>query len=395
MNTLPYIALTLTLFLLIPGADQMISGDRVVIREKANQDLYIAGGTVTVNAPVDGDLIMAGGTLTISDTVTQDILALGGTIVVDGFVGDDIRCAGGTVVLSNEIKGDVIVAGGTIHLEETAIIMGNLISAGGEIIIDGEIKGYIRSTAGTITLNGRAGDDVHIKGGRIAINGSIAGHSILAGNKIELGPNATFANDVVYWNKEGELDFRNAMTGGSVTFDPSLALESDHWYFLGFASVLILIWYLGTALLMIFLIQFLFGHFFKKSAKTVFDATLKSLGWGILFLVGVPVLIMLSMATIIGLPLGMVMLMIYITLILFATVIVSLLAAHWVNNIYYRSAWGTARLVFTAFGIFVVLKLVSLTPFIGPLIMLLMVCLAFGALISNIKWRPQSQKASI
>ncbi|MFC4872467.1 hypothetical protein [Negadavirga shengliensis] len=388
MNIVTSFVLAIIVFSFVSVSDQMKSGDRVVIGEKVHHDLYIAGGTVTINAPVEGDLIVAGGTITVSDSIAQDILAAGGTIVVDGFVGDDIRCAGGTVVFSGEILGDLIVAGGNVHLEKMAVINGNLVVTGGEITVDGRIKGDIKSAGGAFTLNGRVENNLEARGGKLTLNGSVQGKSLLVGNVIELGPDMIFEGDVVYWNKKGELDFKNTLTSGQPVFDSSYALENKHWYFLGFASILLVVWYLGTAFLMIFVIQYLFGGIFKKAAVTAVDTTMKSLGWGVLFIVGVPILVVLSIATIIGLPIGVITLLAYLTLLLFSTVMVALLAANAINNIYYQSAWGKTRIILTAFLIFIILKLVSLIPFIGQLVMLLLICLTLGALIVNIRWRP-------
>jgi len=77
----------------------------------------------------------------------------------------------------------------------------------------------------------------------------------------------------------------------------------------------------------------------------------------------------------------------YITILLLATAIVSLLIAHGINNFYYEFTWSNTKISLVAFGIFIFLKLASLTPVIGPLFMLLLVCLALGGILQNINWR--------
>jgi ABC-type multidrug transport system permease subunit len=44
-------------------------------------------------------------------------------------------------------------------------------------------------------------------------------------------------------------------------------------------------------------------------------------------------------------------------------------------------------LAYGAFGIFVLLKLISLAPFVGWLIIILSVCIAFGSILLNINWK--------
>ena len=387
METKMLFAFVTTFFFSLPCFSQMKGGDNVVIREKVDHDLYVAGGTVTIDAPVYGDLIVAGGTITVNDTITQDILIAGGNILLNGYVGDDIRCAGGTVNLSNNIIGDVVATGGRIYIDKEVVINGNLLISGGQATVDGEVKGSINSASGTLTLNGKAGNDIECRGGSITINGIVNGNSIIAANTINLGPDAVFNKDVKYWNKKHSLDFGKTLHGGAAIFDPSLELENGKWYYLGFASFLMVLWYLGTAFVLILLIQYLFSTTLKIAANTVKSTSLKSLGLGLIFMVGVPIAVVVSFITIVGLPIGILMLIGYVTLVLLATIIVALLAANWINNTYYQSTWGTGRLVLAAFVIFIFLKLFSLTPFIGPLIMLLLACIAFGGILQNIKWK--------
>lgn len=366
---------------------QIRSGESVIIDHPVNDDLYVAAGTVTVNAPVRGDLIVAGGTVVINDSVSQDVLVAGGNITLNGLVGDDIRCAGGTVRLFNKVAGDFIVAGGEVNVHDLSVVSGDLLSSGGKVIVDGTIKGEIRDASGEFVLNGSAEQDITCKGGKIVINGTVSGNSVLAANTIELGPKARFVKDVKYWNKKGSLDFGRSINGSKATFDGSLEIEDGKWHYLGFASFVMVIWYLATALVMIVLIQYLFGLTLKNAANTVRNTSLKSLGLGFLFLVGVPLSIVLLFITVIGIPLAVLASLAYVTILLLATIIVSLLASNWINNTYYQSSWGNGRIVIAAFGIFIFLKLASLTPAVGPLIMLLLACMAFGGILLNVKWR--------
>jgi cytoskeletal protein CcmA (bactofilin family) len=366
---------------------QVRSGEEVVIDQKVVHDLYVAAGRVTINAPVDGDLIVAGGTVIVNDTVTQDILVTGGKISLSGFVGDDVRCGGGNVELEGLLSGDFVVAGGKVSILKNAVVSGNLLSGGGEVTLDGIVKGNVSTASGTFTLNGIAEQKLACKGGKIVINGTVDGNAELAAEVIELGPDAKFSKDVSYWNKDRSLDFKNSLKGGQATFDPGLEIEDGKWHYLGFASFIMLSWYLGTAIVMLLLIQYLFSLTLKNAANTIKNNSVKSLGVGLLFIVGVPVAIVITFITLIGVPLAMLTLVAYITCILLATVVVALLISNWINNTFYQSTWKNGRIVATAFGIFIFLKLASLTPVTGPLIMFLLVCMAFGGLLLNVKWR--------
>lgn len=365
---------------------QTRSGDNVLINQKITRDLYVAGGTVVIDAPIDGDVIAAGGTITINDSVMQDILVAGGNVLLNGYVGDDIRCTGGTITLSDRLAGDFIVAGGRINVDKDAIVGGDMLVTGGQVTVDGKVDGVVKTVSGEFTLNGTV-HGLEGRGNAIAINGTVYGPASLAAQTVEIGSQAAFEDNVSYWTENGTVDFKSSLKNGKATFDSSLAIEDTKWHFLGFASLLAVIWYLGAVMVMVILMQYFFGSTFSRAADSVKNMSLKSLGLGFLFLIGVPVAMVLAMVTIIGVPVGILMLVAYITVVLLATAIVSLLMSHWISKSYYGASWTSRKLVLIAFVIFIVLKLASLTPVIGPLIMLLLACMAFGGILMNIKWR--------
>jgi hypothetical protein len=366
---------------------QIRSGDKVIIDAVVEEDLYIVGGTVTVNAPVRGDLIVTGGTIILNDTVSQDLLIAGGNILLNGVISDDVRCAGGKIELNGSVQGDFVVVGGKINIGERAIVFGEMLASGGEVTLDGNVKGNIRNTSGAFVLNGVAEHELHVRGGKILIDGQVAGKTVMAANLIELGTNAKFDSDVNYWNEEGSLEFNNSIKGSKATYDPQLKIENGKWHYLGFASFIMVVGYLGAALVLMFVIQYLFSRTLKNAANTIRNASLKSLALGVLFLAGVPVAVVIFLITIIGIPIGLLMLISYVIIILLATIIVSLLISNWINNTYYQASWGYGRITMTAFCIFVFLKLASITPFIGPLVLLLLICMAFGGILLNVNWK--------
>lgn len=360
-------------------------GNNIVITRPVNENLYIAGGNVTINAPIHGDLIIAGGTIVINDTISKDILLAGGRAFLNGFAGDDIRCAGGEIHISKNVSGEVVVAGGRVFIDK-GVTVGSLMATGGNITVDGNVNGGVKGAFGNLLLNGNISKDIDCRGGKITINGRIDGRSVLAASDIIIGNGAIFGNDIRYWNRKGKLDFKPNLKNGNAIYDPALRIRNGEWYYLGAATVLGLLWYLGMAFLMILIIQYLFGNTFKKAADTVFNSTLKSLGFGFLFLIGLPVASVVLFITLIGIPVGLLLVFSYILLILLSPVITSLMAANWMNN---RNDyhWNFWHIAFAAFGIFIVLKLLYSVPLAGWLVMIALVSISYGAILLNVNWK--------
>ncbi len=386
-SALTTVVLTLQVF-----AFRIEYGNNIVISNPVYEDMYIAGGSITINAPIYGDLVIAGGTVIINDTVTNDILVAGGTVTLNGFVGDDVRCAGGNIRISKNVMGDVIVTGGAVIIDK-GVTIGGLLTSGGDVTIDGNVHGEIKGVFGDMFINGHVTKNIDCRGGRITINGTIDGQSILAARTIIIGNYAAFNGDVRYWNKKESVDFKQSLKNSKAVFEPGLRISTGEWYYLGSATILALLWYLGMALLMIMIFQYLFSATVKKAADTVFNSTLKSLGFGFLFFIVVPVAAFIAFASLIGIPLGIILVVGYIFLILLATVITSVIAANWYNNRTGRN-WNNWQLIFSAFGIFILLKIISLIPFAGWIIMALLVCISFGSILLNVQWKTRVQPAT-
>ncbi len=365
-------------------------GKDIVISQPVNENLYIAGGKVTINAPIHGDLIIAGGTIVINDSVYNDINIAGGEIIFNGWVGGDIRCAGGKMYIRKNVLGEVVITGGNIMIDK-GVEMGGLLASGGNITIDGNVNGKILGVFGKFSLNGNVLNDVDLRGGHLSINGLIGGNTVLAARTIVLGESAAFKGNIRYWNKQGTLGLKNNSIQGKALFDPSLRIRSGEWYYLGAVTIFGFLWYIGMALLMIFFIQYLFSATIKKSAVTAFSKSLQSLGVGFLFFILIPMVAVITLFTIIGVPVAILLFIGYISLILLSTVITSVVAANWINN-QNNFHWNLTQLVLIAIIIFVGMKLLTFMPFFGWFVMALLVCISFGAIILNINWkgkRPQ------
>lgn len=359
-------------------------GDDVRITAPVYGDLYVAGRNVVIDAPVHGDVVAAGGTVTINDSVTMDVLVAGGRVEVNGHVGDDVRVAGGAVKISNVVEGDVFATSGELILRRTAVLEGNIYASGGSFDIDGDIKGNVKIATDKLSFRGSLNGSLDAKAREMDIDGTVAGPVSIAANEIKIGSDTRFLNDVKFWNNKGSLTIDERSHSGTVTFDPTLEVARQRLELLGFTSLLILLWYLGTVLVMIWLIEYLFSKTLLKAAGVVLDQSLKSLAYGFLYFIAVPVLCVILFISVLGLPIGILTMIGYIILIVLSTAITAIVIANWINRVYKKSSWPVSTIILVAFGIFVLLKLITLTPIVGPLIMIILVCMSFGAIILSL-----------
>ena len=363
------------------------SGQSVTITVPQYQDVYIAAGTVVINAPVYGDVIVTGGTVTINDSVMQDIHVAGGTVVLHGYVGDDVRCAGGHITIDHYIEGDLIAAGGTIVMKPQSTAASVTVTAG-EITFNGTSRGAFQSAAGTLTMNGKVDGNADLKGGKIFVNGNISGKANLAASRdIIISPKARIARGIRYWlPMKRPLVVPAGVSHYAPTYDSLLFITHSRWYFLGASTFLGLLWYLGMAYILILLIQYLFRTTFLNAGIKIYTKPGHSFLLGAGFLIGVPLAALLILATVVGLPISVLLLLFYFTLLFLATVISSVVIVNWVSFISNKQ-FSLMKMSGMGLFTFILLKIISFTPFFGSALMLVIVSMSFGAILSTINWK--------
>lgn len=308
---------------LLPGlaAAQTGGGQTVVVEE---------GETVSSVNAFAGSVIVRG-------TVTGDVSAVAGNVLVEGTVEGDVNTATGNLRIPGTVEGDVSAGAGNVHLEEGGVVGGNFQVGAGTVRIDGRIDGDATIGAETITLGENA-----------AIAGSLTYDGNLEGDR-----------DAV----AGDITRDRSIGTGEATDVPPFA----SWVFAFYAFFLNLV--LGAILLAAF------PRFSAAVADRVTTDPIPSGLVGLGVLVGVPILLVLLLVTIVGIPLSLA------GMVAFALVV-------WVAVVYGRFAVGTwllslANLDNRWLGLVVGLLLgavLSLIPYVGGLVNAVIFLLGLGAL---------------
>ncbi len=341
------------------------SGDQVSVKstETVAEDLYMAGGTITSAGSVTGDLYAGGGTVLISGAVSEDLVAGGGTVTVLGPVGDDVRIGGGTVLIQGTVGGDAVVGGGQIHLTGSRI-EGDVLMGGGSIRIDASVGG-----------------DVKIGGDEVYINAPVAGNVEVHAEKLTLGSEARIAGNLKYRSpKEATLE-AGATVVGTTTYEPAKDRDGRAMAaaFLSALALAKLCMLLAGA----FFFALVFRRFAEAVTKTAALRPLLEIGRGFVFLIVAPVLSVLLLVTIVGMPLGLLGLLSYGALMivscLVAPIVLGSLLYQWFSKKEREINWKTVLI-----GVFAVF-LLGFIPILGGLINFILVLLTLGAVV-KIKW---------
>ena len=347
-------------------------------------DLYAAGGTVVITEPVSGDLIVGGGEVTVKAQVDQDVVIGGGDISIDSTVGDDMRIAGGSVVISGTIGDDLIIFGGDVELAGDAIVKGDLHVFGGRVVVDGTVRGAVHARGGQVKVLGTIGGPADIRSDEIIFEGEALDTVTLSAKKLLIEPTASFSGDVTYWQPQGEYYFGQATVRGQTIYDESVALESFDEVkrtALGAFQVAILgiagYQLLSSALIILLLILFT-RTYFDDAAKRLQKAPAANLLHGFLYVMVTPMLVFVCLVTIIGIPIGLFIFMLYMFTLYYAKAFTAAILAKWLQQ-KYKKKWGLWAFFGVSVGVYLALRIVAIVPIIGWIPVWIAVFMAFGA----------------
>jgi hypothetical protein len=350
-------------FIIVP-ASGCAPGDRGPAEERSTirrgNDLLAGGRALLIRDSVPGDVIVAGGDIDFTGTAGGDYLGAGGRQVIAGQIDGSVRAAGGEMRLGAAVDRNATLAGGRIELLESAAIAGNGYFAGGEIIVTGAVNGELQVTGGAVELSGSVGEDVHVRAGRLhvgpgaTIGGSLR-HSIEPAN-VTIDPGARIAGEVVALPPPPRPSFR----------------------------VLRLVWHLGFLVAGAAAIALL-PRITAAATRTLRRRPGAAVGFGVLWVVGLPIVAGLLAMTIVGIPLALILFAIYAISLYLGRAVVAL----WLGRLLLgrREQPGRGGLVLSFLLGGVVLVLLGLVPIAGALVAIVATLVGLGAAVLVISSR--------
>jgi cytoskeletal protein CcmA (bactofilin family) len=355
---------------LLASASQFAGGEAYSLARSVtvSGNLYAAGGTVTVNGDVTGDLVVAGGTLLVPGSVEGDILAAGGNMSFLGKVAGDIRAAGGNIVVDSTISGDAAIAAGTVQLGSDTAVGGDAAFAGGQVVVDGDVAGDLRAV-----------------GGRITVNGHVKGSARLEGDEVVLGDHAVVDGDLTYRAKTKVDIAPTAVVGGTTTALPSAAPELPRASF-GGLKALLGIWWI-TKLFMLLALALVGYWFFRSRLPAAARETLAHPGrmmlYGFIGIVCIPVAAIVLFVTIVGVPLGILLLTSYGALLVAGTAYAAQLAGSILMKVIRRKPTYDVTAGSVVLGA-IAYEVIKLVPILGWLAAAIVCLMAFGTLLQAV-----------
>jgi cytoskeletal protein CcmA (bactofilin family) len=312
-------------------------------------DISHGAGYETTNFRVGKNAMVPSG-----ETVTEELIAAGANVEVAGDMKEGLKAFGANVAIPGEVQGNVIVFGANV-------------------VLSGKYHGKVRGAAANLILSGTFEDNVQVGGAKITITPT----TIIKGDLI-------YSAALLEQQKGSQIMGKVARKGLRLR-----EREVEQWWGKGkkvIASVGLFFWILSLPAFLIagILIHYAFPKKTDAIVTTISASPWKSTGVGFVFLVVVPVGIIISLFTLVGIPTGIIAALLYVIFLYISRIYIGV----WIGRKLlgfikksFRTSFFWPFLVGT-----IVITLLGLIPIVGWLFRLFILLISLGAMWRVI-WR--------
>jgi cytoskeletal protein CcmA (bactofilin family) len=342
----------------------------VAADEVIKNDLVAIGESVRIEGTVEGDAILCGQTLTVTGHVTGDVIAFGEVVRITGKVDGNIRVISKVFTFEGSVGKNASIFAQTLDLASKS-----------------QIAGSLMLFAAKASQDGRVGRDLMAIVGKYDLNGFVGGTGLLQSERLTIGPSADIQGKVQITSGRAPSISDKAKFGLGppeikiVKHRPDYARPGYYWS-------QTLRW--GAAFMLGLVVALLMPGFLRETIREGHRYGL-SLGAGVLALVVTPVAAVIACITIVGLALGIVSILAWITMIYAAQVF----AGAFLGQKMLGPAQTTGALIGRLAVGLLVIRVATMLPYAGVFAWLVVAVYGFGVFTLAIVKRSRPEAAAI
>ena len=276
--------------------------------ETIKGDIFITCARARIDGTVDGDVFFFGQSIDINGHIKGDAIVFGQSVRINGQVDGNVRAFANNATITGTVERNVLT------FNEVA----NLDSAGK---VNGSITGFAQSMG----IDGKVGRDVLAFDDQTIISGSIDGDVRAKGRRMSIASSATVGGKFRF-----EGDQPASVARGAKLASPPEFTKAEHRsrYREGHYYVWRVIW---TAAFILFgLVLFLLMPNFAAETTAAGERFAAPVGLGVLVFFGVPIAAILACVTVVGLPLGVLTIGLWLLGVFTAEIIVGTVVGSWI-----------------------------------------------------------------
>ncbi len=352
--------LIMLLALSLPGfALERRHGDFVTVgaNETVDDTLLATGQNVRVEGVINGDLLAFGESVEVRGTVKGDLVSFAKRTVVSGTVEGNIYNGSNSLDLDGQLGHNLYALTQSLRVDDRAHVGGGMLVGGGDATLEGEVKRSVTMYAAKADVSGNIGRSLAMAGDSLTVTSTARIGGDLSARVRHLANVHIAEGAAIAGTRDIQVRVRQNR------------FASPRFYF--YRAV-----WLAAAMLVGWLMMVLFPSFFRASTQAV-GSGWRSLGLGVVILVGMPVAIILVAITLVGLPSSLILLAMYLTAIYLSQIWVGA----FLGRILLKPAGTTNSdwLIGLLVGL-LILTIVRFIPYLGQLVHFGVMCLGLGAL---------------
>ncbi len=334
---------------------------KVAEGESIDDTVFLAGKTAIVAGVVNGDVFAAAERVEVTGTVRGNVYSAGETVTIAGEVSGNVHAAGKNVEVDSRVGGSSFVAGQNVIVTEGSELARGGYFAGESVRSKGRVGRDLIFAAETMELSGSVERSVRGYGKRVTVSssGSVGGDlqvTVPLPDAIEVDDGATVSGETIV-DIEKKAERRAFLYPG--------------FYFGVLAKAL-------AMLLMGLVLVTLFPSLLPPAPESSKEV-LRDMGFGFVALIATPVVMLIIALTVIGIPVSIVLGMVYGVLLFLSTLVVAYFAAQRLP------AADNRRLVLNTGASLLVILFVVAIPFVGPGLSFLVHIFGMGCLVVHLR----------
>lgn len=361
-----FILITIAILMPIVGfAATRNNSDSVFVAsdETITGNLMAAAESIVIDGAISGDLIAAGNSITVNGRVEGDVIAIAQNIVINGEIGGNVRVVGSYININSLIARNLNAFGSEVLIGENTKVGWDVLIGAVSARINGDINGSIDSYVQKISIGGRIGKNVNVN-----LYKNDNANNLIIDKTAVINGNLNYSS-----NKELLLQENNI--AGQINFHQTKNREGNNLAIWAWSRVFSILSILLLGLILIFALP---KHVYGLIELTK-QKYLKSTLVGAIVLMSIPALSLMLLFTIIGIPLSLVLICLYLAGIFIAKTLAALILGNLViKNIIKNKR---AHLFWSLLLGSLILSLLFSLPWFGWLLRIIAICLALGSVL--------------
>lgn len=356
----------------LAGPWQLSGGERIIRKGHVVEgDLIFSGDQLEVEGEIKGDLLVFAREVSISGRVEGSILGLvWEKFSLQGTVERDLRVLANELNLSGMVKRSLTAGAVKIYTSPDSQVGTGILGYCSELKLEGQVEGPVEVDSYGLTK----------------IGGRIAGDLKVSGAQVEWLPPVEVGGKVTDLTGITSPPVQNGVKIGGEYRIQREKIDPQKEFF-KWAAFVSLVWLLGNLL-----ISLIFYRLFPRTSWIMSEPTTVnfrgSLAIGLLGFIVIPVVILILILTVVGIPLAILLGLFYLMLLFFSGVPLNL----WFGRLIFKSRLHPSLLIVFG-GLF--LMLLSSIPWAGFMVQAVVMIMGFGVILRNVKIQYKDPQVNI